>query len=508
MKGKYSYDILFFLGFIFLSALFYNGFTEFSELPKGMHQWKQSMHFSIIQNYIDGTAEFWHPSMNNLFNSDNTGNLILEFPIFHKVTALIIGIFPNLTPSIFRWIMFLLTFLGFYHAFKLACLTLKNKLFAFLSVFLVFAIPVVVFYSANYLIDSTAMAFGFSTIYFFEKNTQKTGIINSVLGLLFLVLSGLLRLPVLILPISYFGAHVIYRKKFSQLLWILPSLLIIASWYYYVKKNNTYFVSYPPAETYSYLSPERLSSTIHSISNFIIYQLGWSYRFLTFYALVFIYLSFNWRKVSKFWFTVLLFMIFGSTIYVYLWFGIFEHHDYYLFPIIPVIFLIWLNVFFAARDSWYSKYVFYIATIIFVINTINTFDNMRLRTYHKNLKLTHIFTGKYESGNWWYFGNEDYEKWRVFRTISPYNNSKIIESHGIQSTDTVICDFDPSPTYSIALLNLKGWTLYNCEFNSLDDYIKYSNLGAKYLITNSTKMNSLDSATREILKRNYFFSGR
>lgn len=503
--GKYSYDVFFVLGFLFLSAIFYNGFNELSELPKGMHQWKQSMHFSIIQNYTDSTAGFWHPSMNNLFNSDSTGKLILEFPIFHKITATIISFFPDLNPAIFRWIIFILTFIGFYHAYKLAGLILKNELLALLSSFLIFAIPVVVFYGANYLVDVPAMAFGFSAIYFFEKNTQKVSLINGVFGFLFLVLSGLLRLPVLVLPIAYFGARIIYRKNIVQLLWILPSLLIIVTWYYYVKKYNTYFVSYPPTETYSYLSPERVSSTIQSISNFIIYQLGWSYRFLMFYVLVSMYLAINWRKVSRFWCTVLLFAIAGSTVYVYLWFGILEHHDYYLFPIIPVIFLIWLNVFYVVINTKYSQYALYFAIVILGINTINTFDNMRLRTYRKSIKVAHVFTGRYESGIWWYFGNEDNEKWKVLRTISPYNRSKVLENHGVFSTDTVICDFDPSPTYSLALLKLKGWTLYNSSFSSLDDYVKYSKLGAKYLISNSYKSYAMDSLEQEVLKKNFIF---
>jgi len=505
LKGRYRYDILFIIGFLFLSAVFYNGFLELNELPKGMHQWKQSMHFSIIQNYVDGSADFWHPAMNNLFNSDNTGKLILEFPIFHKITASIVAVFPWFSPSLFRWIMFILTFLGFFHAYKLANLVIKNELLAALTSFLVFAVPVVAFYGANYLVDVPAMAFGFSAIYFFEKDVQNTSIINSMSGMLFLALAGLLRLPVLILPMSYIGARIIFRKRIIKLLWILPALLIIAIWYHYVKKYNTYFVSYPPTETYSYLSPERLSSTIHSVSNFIIYQLGWSYRFLAFYILTFMYMAFNWPKVSRFWFSVLLFTIVGSIVYIYLWFGIFEYHDYYLFPVIPLLFLIWLNVFIVALKTDYRKHAFYLASIILVINTINTFDNMRLRTYHKKIKIAHVFTGKYESGNWWYFGNEDKEKWKVLRDISPYKGSKVLESHGIFSTDTVICDFDPSPTYSLALLNLKGWTLYNCSFTSLDDYMKYTGLGAKYLITNSQRTSSLDSASLGLLKRHIVF---
>ncbi|MGE0078769.1 MAG: hypothetical protein AB7S48_12990 [Bacteroidales bacterium] len=505
LNEKYHYNILFILGFLFLSAMFYNGFLELNELPKGMHQWKQSMHFSIIQNYIDGSANFWHPAMNNLFNSDNTGKLILEFPIFHKITASVISVFPALSPSLFRWIMLILTFIGFYHAYKLANMVIRNELFAVLSSLLVFAIPVVAFYGANYLVDVPAMAFGFSFIYFAERNIQKWSFLNTVLCILFLALSGLLRLPVLILPLSYIGARAISGKKLLQLLWLLPAAVIIAIWYYYVKKFNTYFVAYPPTETFSYLSAEKLSSTIHAIFNTMVYQFGWTYRYALFYALVSAYLIYNWKKVSRFWFLVLAISVVGAALYVYLWFGIFENHDYYLFPIIPLIFLIWLNVFIVVLKTNQLKNALYLAIIILGINTVNTFDNMRLRTFHKKIKIINVFTGKYESRYWRYFGNEDKEKWKVIRDISPYCGSTVLEDHGIFPTDTVICDFDSSPTYVLALLNLKGWTLYNSGFNTLDDYTKYTNFGAKYLITNFMKVSPLDSASLDILKRNIVF---
>jgi hypothetical protein len=196
----------------------------------------------------------------------------------------------------------------------------------------------------------------------------------------------------------------------------------------------------------------------------------------------------------------------GSSIYVYLWFGIFEQHDYYLFPVIPIILLIWLNVFFVAIKSNYLKYMLYLVLIILGINSINTFDNMRLRTYRQSYKNTHKFTGDFETGNWWYFGVENTEKWSYLRRLSPYEGSTIFQEYGIFKNDTVICDFDPAPTYSLALLQLKGWTLYNCSFSSIDDYIMYSKRGAKYLISNMKVPSNLDSLSLLRLHRKPVFS--
>lgn len=505
MLRKFKADILFIILFIILSALFYNGFAELNELPKGFHQWKQSMHFSIIQNYANGSASFWHPAINNLFNADFNGNLILEFPIFHQIAAFIIQIFPSVTPTIFRWIMFLLTFIGFFHAYKLANIILKNKILSILVSLLTYVIPIVVFYSGNYMIDVPAMAFGFSAIYFFEKYFIKNNFLDIIAGLVFLTLSGLLRLPVLILPLSYIATSLFYRKKFLNLLWIIPPIILIFSWYYYVKKYNTYFISYPPFETYSNLSPERITSTVKSIVDFMIFQIGWAYRYIVFYVLVAFFLLIYQKYISKFWFTVLIINLIGSIIYIYLWFGIFEQHDYYIIPIVPLAFLIWLNIFFIVKNIKYRQLIVAISIIVLILNTVNVFNNMRQRIFQKKIKITKVFAGKVESGIWRFYKDDDNNKWKVIRDISPFNNCSLLKNNGITSQDTAICDFDTSPTYSLALLDMKGWTAYNCKYDSLIDYSQYVNMGAKYLFSTINKKSSMDKTQLNFLKKNLVF---
>ncbi|MGE0090044.1 MAG: hypothetical protein AB7S50_11295, partial [Bacteroidales bacterium] len=389
MFRRIKADILFLSLFIALSAIFYNGFAEFNELPKGIHSWKQSMHFSIIQNYANESTTFWHPAIHNLFNTNNSGNLILEFPIFHKLTADIIKLFPSATPVLFRWIMFFLTIVGYYHAYKLGIIVLKDKLLAIFASLFSFVIPLVVFYGANYLVDVPAMALGFSAIYFFEKDQSKSTFRNIFIGMVFLTLSGLLRVTILVFPISYIIASIIFRKKISYLLWIIPTVLIVFCWYYYVKKYNTYYVSFPPAETYTHLSAEKISNTFDSIFRFMVYQFGFIYRYIIYYIAVLFLLIFYRKKLSRFWYIVLIINILGSLIYVFLWFGIFEHHDYYFIPVIPLSFLIWINIFYAIPKPQFRKHIVIAAIILLSFNSITVYANMRQRTYKKKIKITH-----------------------------------------------------------------------------------------------------------------------
>ncbi|MDX9695644.1 MAG: glycosyltransferase family 39 protein [Bacteroidales bacterium] len=505
MLKRIKIDILFVSIFIILSALFYNGFKELNELPKGFHHWKQSMHFSIIQNYTKEDTGFLHPSINNLFNNDNTGNLILEFPILHKITAIIIQVIPFTSPNIFRWLILVLTFIGFFHAYKLANQILNDQILSFFTSLLTFVIPIVVYYGANYLVDVPAMAFGFSTIYYFEKYYLKNNVIHLIAGLLFFTLSGLLRLPVLILPISYIATTLVLRKKPFYLLWVIPSIIIVLIWYYYVKTHNNYFVSYPPSETYSYLTTAKISSTYESIFRFMIYQFGFIYRFAVFYIIVGVLLLVYRKNLSAFWITVLLVNLLGSFIYIFLWFGIFEQHDYYFVPVIPIVFLIWINIFYLAKKSDIRKYYIIIAMALLFLNCISVYGNMRQRTYKKKINVTHILPSKFESGMWYFFKDDDTKNWKVLREISPFTHNTLLNNYGILPQDTVICDFDMSPTYSLALLDKKGWTGYNCNFQSLKDYEKYANMGAKYLFCNKNKKTDLDSIQLSLLRKNLVF---
>lgn len=488
-----------------ISALFYNGFSYLNELPQGMHFWKQTLHFSMIQNYVNSDVPLWHPEINNLFNGDSTGKLILEFPVLHKATALLIQVFPFVSPVIFRWLIFLLTMIGFFHIYKLGILILKEKLYAILSTLLVFVIPIITYYGANYLVDVPAMVFSFSTIYFLEKNNVKKSNWNLIAAALFLFLSGALRLPALIPFISYLIIKTVYRQKLADILWLLPSLASIVIWYMYVNKFNTYWIAVPPYTTYGFITPELTADVKELFIKFMAPQFGWGYRFWAFYVLVFAFLAFRWREVSRFWFFVLVINVFGSCLYFFLWFGLFNHHDYYLIPVVSNAVLIWINVFYASRNFKFNKVVVFLSVILLLLNILNTFNNERRRLNKpKKIEMLCVLAANYE-GIFDYYQGEDARRFSEVTQISPYNGSTFLTDYGIQQNDTVICDFDVSPAYVLSLLQLKGWTLYNSEYKSLNDYKKFVEDGAKYLFTNNLYQTPLDSISQCKLKSDKIF---
>lgn len=498
-NGNLRFGLLMWLSIIAVSAVFYHGFDYIVTLPGGIHQWKQSMHFSIVQNLADGTATFWHPAIHNLFNADLTGKLILEFPLIHWLASFFM---PD-HPVLFRLTVLIITLWGVYHSARLIRLYVAMDCYAVLGSLLFFAVPVLVFYGGTYMVDVAAMALGVSSVYYFERYFASDRFRNLFIALTLLTLSGLLRLPVLVFPLAYLMVSRLTGQRRKALLGVLISFLLIGCWYYYVRSKNTYWVAYPPAETYFYLSAERIAETWHEIRFFMLYQLGACYRNVLFYFLVVLFFIRYRKELNRFWMLVLLFHLIGSVVYVILWFGIFRQHDYYMVPMLPLYLLIWLNVLIVAQRRVPPKVTLAILFLVLAINGFSTADNLKRR--YEGRGYASWISGCYETGMWRYFADEDRYKWRFIRELSPFSGSTLLIRHGVLPTDTILCDFDQSPCYSLGILNRKGWTRYNSPLESLEQYSKYACLGAKYLVCLKGKKSLADSVEECMLKQNLLF---
>jgi len=505
ITGALKRDYLFIILITVLILIFYDGTAILRQLPIGLHNWKQSLHFSMVQNLADGSATFWHPAINNLFNINHTGKLILEFPLFHQLAAWLMIIFPGLTPVCFRWIMMALTIIGLYHIYRLGLILCKNKITATILSLLILAIPLVVFYGGNYLVDVPALLFSFSSIYFLEKNNISYSWKNLVAASLFFCLAGLLRLPVLIPFLAYVFVRILNKKQLADFIWFIPSVIIIIAWYKYVSVYNTYYVSYPPSDTYYFISSEQINSVYKELYDFMIPQFGWGYRTLYFYIITGVLLIVRWKYVSRFWILTLAVNMVGSFAYFYLWFGLFNQHDYYLIPLISNIVLIWLNLFFAYKDFRFSYVLTALAGVFLILNILTSYNNVRERTFRKYDKRFCFLEGEKVNGLWDYLAWDNYNHFGVVRKISPYQGNDFLQKHGIHKNDTVICDFDPSPTYVLSLLELKGWSGYSRQYNSISVYQNCIDAGAKYLICNSLFPTPLDSLSAARLKTDTVF---
>lgn len=508
---KNQKNLIFILIIFVLSIIIYNGTRHFVMLPYGIHQWRQSMNYSIIQNFQESHTNFWKPAIDNLLNPDNTGYLILEFPILQWL----ISFLPRDYFPYFRWLIYLCSLSGLYFAYQWSYQILKNFFLALTNTLILFFIPLFLFYNANYFVDLPAILWSITAVYFWNKSISDNNFKSSILiGTFFYTLSGLLRPVGLSMPFAFMIYYFFNHFKKNKLLFFnfCIGTLLVALWYIYQQKNNmTYEVLTPPQTSIFYSTKEEISNVLYSFRDFHFNQLGFIFGNILSYIICFLFIGFYWKNYEKNLKTLFLWTFFGTLAYLILWFKVFTNHDYYLLPCLPFFFITILMTLVALKNYIATKPLNITLSIILLFNFYHGYENYRLRDfrgwYGFNLNAT-----KFEEGMFWWFHYEDQTIWSKIRDLSTKLDT--LQKVGIQKKDTAICNFDNTPTYVLSLLQLKGWTLTNEKekikekgsLNRYEQYQYYINRGAKYLIHYGDRIAVENDPKKDsLLKQNLIF---
>jgi len=493
-----SKDIVFSIVVLFFFFILIGNIHELFELPKGIHAWKQSMHFSIVKNYAEGFSNFFQPMMDNLFNQDNTGNLIQEFPILNYMASFFFKDFP-FSLRIINTIIFLI---GLYFTFRL-CEHFTSDWFSSLLITLNFMfIPIVFYYGTNYHVDVSSLMFGILSIYLYLKYKEEKKTSLLILSFFLYTLCGLIRLPVIIFPLSFFIVEFSFNFDKKNTTYFLISVLIIIAWYIYFSIYNHYPVATPKELSYIFTNDELKKEIFKVFFNFQIYQLGYTNSLLFFYILLFIIFIIYYKSINYYLFVWTICSLILSLTYIFLWFSVFKDHDYYLMPVVPFFLMIWLLT---AKTLINAKIkapqVLYV--LLTLINFVYSKENIKSRLLSNEFTEKFSLMNDFEKGIHWWMSIEDKNKWKLVRDISPYKNNNILSKHDIKLNDTAIVCFDDSPTYVLSLLRLKGWSNFNgIDFNNLEHIKIKVKKGAKYLIAYGIKPISSDLKIDSILKSN------
>lgn len=476
-------DIFFILILLFISWLFIYTPNEITELPKGIHQWKQSMQFSITKNYALDNDDFMHPSIDGFYNPRKlSGQLVQEFPLLHYIASFFFKKFPYSL----KLINILIFIIGIFFTYKLSLKYLNNFFSASIVTINFIFIPIVFYYSFSYITDTSSLFFGIMSMYFYERYLSNNKTINLLISLILFTLCGLLRLPVMAFPAAYFIVQITKKFNLKYIIFFTTSLFIIGLWYIYVMKYNTYYVSTPKELFYFNLDHTQKEKVIFSLKNYMLYQLGYanSNLFYCVFALS-VMIAFRHLIDKKLINVFLLGTLFCAT-YFLLWFGIFDAHDYYLIPITP-FFLFLILIFSKILFQISSSLNYIVLGLITIINFSYAWDNIRWRLFQPLPDYSLGLMTKFEEGMHWYIKSEDEKKWKPLRNISPFKHNDILIKNNIHINDTAFCIFDETPTYALSILALKGWTAYSNPFydnfklntNLLNEKINH---GLKYLI--------------------------
>tara|TARA_B100000508_G_scaffold124704_1_gene108188 strand:- start:37222 stop:38823 length:1602 start_codon:yes stop_codon:yes gene_type:complete len=337
--------ISFGLGLFFLCLFYgYAGFLRYGAYS--VHLWRQADCLSMAYHYYAFDYNFFHPSV--LWIGDNTvGYVASELPIIYWLVASIWKVIGH-NHWVFRGITMLIFGTGLIYLFKTAFHFFKSFFWASFTTFLFFTSTTLVYYAAGFLPNTSALGIALIGLHFFYhfvlKNEQRFLWVSVSLFLI----AGLLKLTALFGLAAVSGAYFIYlikeRKGIKEILPLcVPYLLgasIIISWVLWTKSyNSKHFTSFIflqdilpfwelPPDQY----PEIFEKFMFHIFPFTYHYSVWMIILIGFgFALI----KFNYS--NKFLLATIVFMLIGISIFIALWFKVFDVHDYYLINLLVIV---------------------------------------------------------------------------------------------------------------------------------------------------------------------------
>jgi hypothetical protein len=504
MKNKRLIGRLIFWA-LFALLFFVYAFQEILFFPShSIHSWRQADCLSLAQNFMDTNSPF-EPSIHNYISDNQTsGKSAGEFTGLYFLVGKIWNI-TGMNLAIYRGINLAIMIFSCFALYKALYDRWKDLFWSLFVSMLLFISPLCIFYTPNFLTDITALAFTiWGWAYFiryledrrFKLLFWALGLI--AVGALFKVTAGISFLALLgIFGFELIGLfkkeNALFPKRLKTFLLFCGLILFIMSWYFYAEYFNsihkgkyTFNDLWPLWE----LTPDHYKRALIFFHDVTIKQffhplIFWSLIPLTLSALV---IAFK-RNIRVFVF--LMTVLFGTTLYIFFWFGALENHDYYFLNlmILPLM-MIGLNVDQLIRSGISKKIeltIKIVSAAVFILGVFYSASNIRMRYCEKltvGRPLARMFYDDDHLLFWTYTASMYLD--RDLLTMEKYNRSI-----GMKKEDLVIVYPDFSFNIALFKLNQKGWSSFdNPEFKPevVEAHIGH---GAKYLIINRFELPDL-----------------
>lgn len=432
----------------------------------GIHAWRQTQTMTVVENFAFEDFNLLNPRINS--RGDGDGIFRMEFPIMQWSFALFYRAFgTDLTIiRLLSFLIYLTSVLGFYRLIKNYH---QTQNLSALAAWCFAWSPVLFFYSVNPLPDNLALC---ATIWSmaYLKIHQSTGSIKSLL-----IFSAFLSLATAVkLPFAVFGAGYIpvFLRNFSQrgikttIIQAWTVLLIVApalAWYAWVIPqwaNSALIGGVGAEESVNY---SKATSNIWGILHSILPELLINYGSVIFF-LIGVGLFLKSKQFAKYSSEIAI-LIAVTAYYLYEVNMIGLAHDYYLFPFLPLIFLVVANGLKLVLQS--DNQIFRnISTLALLILPLTAF----LRA----------------DGRWEPMGSE--------KQIHVHKE----ELRSLTADDKlIVAGNDPSTHMFLYHIGKKGWT-FEQDWLKEENLIDHISNGAKYLYCNSTQVDRNPSIAKHL----------
>jgi len=309
----------------------------------GYHVWRQTETQTVINNFYREDFNILNPRINEHPETNRLHRM--EFPVMQWVYALFYKLFgPHIV--ITRVLTFIMGLFSVFGMFYLCKRVFKNNAIATICAWCFNFSPVFYYYTINPLPDNLALCSGIWCLGFFYAylNTGKTKYV--VWSALFLCLATMAKLPFILYGTFIFAFVLVSlkRKTYTPGQLAKPVLIYAAgiipalAWYLYVIPGWVIGAVYGVFN--QKLNHPDLQYVLERTIISILPELLINYASLLFFLCSF-YFLFKCKIYKKQYFFPFLFL--GITLIVYFLYEmniIDVVHDYYLFPFLPLIFLL------------------------------------------------------------------------------------------------------------------------------------------------------------------------
>ncbi|MBI2259481.1 MAG: glycosyltransferase family 39 protein [Flavobacteriia bacterium] len=456
---------------IFLGILFQHKYIN--EFPSHIHAWAQSDRYALSLGFLDNDFNFFTPQTfvynhqfpNNWSVPEEKTVTAVDFPIHDFICSILMKIYGNTSPWVFRSYILIYSFLGLFFLFKLAH-NITNDYFKSLFV-VVFAStsPVFVYYQSGFLPTIPSLSNAIIGIYFYNKYLKENKNKYFHLSLLLITLATLARTTFAIVLVAVlFIEFIRILKKEIKIIskWIPVGLSIILIFSYYL--YNAYLREKYGSIFLNHLMPAENLKEAKEI--FLKVYNNWFFDYFTvFHYFILITLIFSFiyfvliRKIkvqkttNYFGFLALTYFI-TCLIFTIAMLKQFSAHDYYFldtFYLPIVLFLIFfLSLIPVSKKLTYKLIAFLILCIVSFGLILQVPKNQEKRR---------------ETGSW------D----RTKAIINNYSNSdKFIESLGIPKSSKFLVIDAVAPNMPFILMKRKGFALmYVNEKEQIENALKW-----------------------------------
>ena len=346
-----------------------------------IHVWRQTETQSTIINFCEEDFNILNPKRNERGNGD--GIFRMEFPIMQWIFAIFYKIFGNHV-IISRILSFIIGLFSIYGIYELLKSIFKRKFIALLGAWTFNFSPLFYYYTVNPIPDNFALCCSIWGTVFFLKWLHRKKYVNLLESGFFLCLGTLAKLPFILyfsLPFSFIILRAISRgiKKhevtgaMTLLIFLVPPAIwyinVIPGWHGNGILKGILIHDLESSEIFDILIHNLISTLPELIIN---------YGSLLFFLSGFYFILKNKSYKNEFF---PIFVIWGIAIIIYFIFEmnmIGKTHDYYLFPFLPLIFII---VSYGVYNLIMTKkkFIIYCSLLLLMILPLTTYLRMKDR---------------------------------------------------------------------------------------------------------------------------------